>query len=280
MSRLLPLLTFALLLRPLPAAEPVKVLTVITHGLQGGSRAPAWMQDMADAIADRACDGVEQDFLLYDWAVLSNKAGVANSDEVAGALADQIVARVGEHTRINLHLIGHSRGGFVVLDVARRLGNRLEFLARLDSFQLTTLDPVPFDKGTDYDVTISNLYELLLYKGFRTLVLPKCVTRGDNYYQTTEDYFSGHTVLGSFSVGLNLELFSWKARQLNHEEVHDWYHWTIDKTDGDDHYVDVPGTNGLRSWLYRKPSAIDIDGDRRPDGWGYDISVAARACAG
>ena len=117
-----------------------------------------------------------------------------------------------------MHLIGHSRGGSLVCEISRLLGQQGIWID-----QLTTLDPHPV---CDYppDGT-PNIYENVLY--------------ADNYYQTVSGssacdainpsgvYIDGanYRVLTSLSGGYPVD---YPIDYSAHLDVHFWYHGTID----------------------------------------------------
>jgi len=117
-------------------------------------------------------------------------------------------------TEFPIHLIGHSRGGSVVSEMARLLGQEGVWVD-----QVTTLDPHPvsFPYG-DADVL---LFENVLF--------------ADNYWQTNPDAScpNGESILGAYNRFLaNLQ----NGYSCNHSDVHLWYHGTID-------WFDTPATD-------------------------------------
>lgn len=271
-------------------------LTILTHGLVlTGDSVPAWVYDMAVAInnhkppGDRCIRGDETferpnkgsiilstvdltgsvheracpDFVIFDWHVESrlSKPGTANEEHVAGRLASVIRKRLTDDESLNLHFIGHSRGAYVNGDVIRRLGND----PRIGLLQMTVLDAQghpPAQGGITLD---------------GTLRVADHVDWADNYYQTA-DVLGGFALDGAINVDLTDVLKEWDGRtvgvQLQHQEVHDWYHWTIDTDDSNlPEYADdvlnqqqraFRSLPEIRNRLYGG-LAVDLDHDDTPD---------------
>ena len=105
-----------------------------------------------------------------------------------------------------LHLIGHSRGGSVVTEMARLLGAQGVWVDHV-----TTLDPRPVPPFGDASVTS---YANVLF--------------ADNYWQTMGDGLfvpNGQSVFGAYNRKL-LDLSG--GYSSTHSDVHLWYHGTID----------------------------------------------------
>jgi len=260
------------------STPPVHNLTVIVHGLElFSSDEPAWVVDMATAIAHREGKSYDRtvaakavvrydstsldpppdsdpEFLLFNWTAISDLThpGTADDDAVAGALVRLIEARLpGDGTRLNLHLIGHSRGAIVALAVTKLLDTEQDW-SRLGFFQLTTLDPQPYSSPLNHEDI--------------PLVIPSVVDWADNYFQeldtlpiTLDDFtLGGGRVEGATNQNLSDALRRWNGRPVSlypdHDEVHDWYHWTIDlSTPTTNPYADVPIPQ--RSILYQDGAA-------------------------
>ena len=88
--------------------------------------------------------------VLLDWSAVANHLnGGPSVQEVAAAVVDSIASgRQGQRAlaELPLHLIGHSRGGALVCELARLLGERgivVDQVTMLDPHPLTSLDPQP-----------------------------------------------------------------------------------------------------------------------------------------
>ncbi|MEP6956115.1 MAG: hypothetical protein ABI883_04765 [Chthoniobacterales bacterium] len=147
-----------------------------------------------------------------DWSSVSSVGG-ASSTAVAQATttalldANFILALNGHAlAEAPLHLIGHSRGGSVVTEMARLLGAQGVWVDHV-----TTLDPRPVAQFSDAAVTSwSN------------------VLFADNYWQTMGDGLivpNGQSVFGATNRKL-LNLSG--GYSSSHSDVHLWYHGTID----------------------------------------------------
>ncbi len=178
-------------------------VTILVHGWNPDDSQPAWMQVMADSIIARnggvghiatiTVTGTEGNLStsLSDWTfslatqnhaeiiVLVNWTAVANhlttgiaAQEVAAAVAPLIYN--GQNSEIPLaslpiHLIGHSRGGGMVFEIARLLGLQgveVEHVTALNPHPLTAADPQganpPLGPGQTIDASI-NVYENILF---------------------------------------------------------------------------------------------------------------------
>lgn len=246
------------------AAEAVD-LTIITHGFSFDGQFSAWVEDMGRAINDRAGYGCspqqiaasrmehsapaaapEQgcaNLILFDWSEVSGLgfSGNADSDQVAGALASFVRARLSEDLPTNLHFLGHSRGAFVVRAAIGRLTG--EDLARVGWLQMTTFDPQNF--GNDGVLDVSGVVDL-----------------ADNYLQRSSAGLGGNVVPGAVNVDLTAVLEAWPGRAdrfAEHSEVHDWYHWTIDlqtyEPEASNPNADVAlATQAVRETLFPNPA--------------------------
>jgi pimeloyl-ACP methyl ester carboxylesterase len=125
------------------------VVGAVTHGLEienfGGF--PAWVSTMATSLQDAGYDAA----IPFDWAALSGLPAPGLSTLAAGGLATQIGATVAELPLqpgdvVDLHLIGHSRGGSVVTQAAALLPTELAPLQG-GFLKLSLLDPHPARNG-------------------------------------------------------------------------------------------------------------------------------------
>jgi len=199
-------------------------VTLIVHGWNPDDSQPAWMLEMGDAIilrsggnghvasvtvtgtqgnltatcADWNFDLINQNHaeivVLINWTDVANhlETGVT-AQEVAAAVAPKIYAsQSGEPalSELPIHLIGHSRGGGMVFEIAKLLGEQgieVDHLTALDPHPLTASDmqglAPPLGPGSTIDATI-NVYENILF--------------ADVYYQTIE-YPEGEYVSGAYN---------------------------------------------------------------------------------
>ncbi len=139
-----------------------------------------------------------------------------------------------------IHLIGHSRGGSVVSELAQSLGRRGIWVD-----QLTTIDPHPVRRDPDVSVQ-------------------KNIRFADNYYQKN-DVIDGSSAAGAHNIKLDFD-------NLGHTETHAYYQGTINtaaKDDGDgadidpDWYTDATsGPRGEVGYVWSRLGA----GERPADG--------------
>jgi uncharacterized delta-60 repeat protein len=167
--------------------------------------------------------------IKLDWSSLAgsiNLSSVLNpysTTEVASAVATVLLTDI-EAGRswvdMPLHLIGHSRGGSLVGELAKDLGEKGVWVD-----QVTTLDPHPVD-GTHYvlpTVLEPNWHDASM-KSWNN------VSFWDNYWENQTQFPYGETVAGAHSV---YEVYpvdgsGYQGPFGDHSDVHLWYHGTID----------------------------------------------------
>jgi len=203
--------------------KPGAGVTIIVHGWNPDGDQPAWMQSMANAIVARAgggqiatitvtgtvgnltatCSNWNFDLatatsgeivILVNWTAVSNHltTGVT-AQSVAAVIAPKIYQSQSSQAALSelpIHLIGHSRGGGMVFEIARLLGLQgieVEQVTALDPHPLTASDPqglsAPFGPGQTIDTPIS-IYENILFT--------------DNYYQDIQ-YPTGAYLNGAYN---------------------------------------------------------------------------------
>ncbi len=147
-----------------------------------------------------------------DWSTLSGFGGPSTTTiaqtVVSALLATNFIPELGGRpiAELPLHLIGHSRGGSVITEMARLLGAQGVWVD-----QVTTLDPRPVSQFGDASVTS---WANVLF--------------ADNFWQTLGDGFivpNGQSVFGAYNRKL-LNLSG--GYSSSHSDVHLWYHGTID----------------------------------------------------
>ena len=147
-----------------------------------------------------------------DWSTLSGLGGPPTTtiaDAAVSALfSTNLIPEMGGRplAELPLHLIGHSRGGSVITEMARLLGAQGVWVD-----QVTTLDPRPVSQFGDASVTS---WTNVLF--------------ADNFWQTMGDGIivpNGQSVFGAYNRKL-LNLSG--GYSSSHSDVHLWYHGTID----------------------------------------------------
>ena len=182
--------------------------------------------------------------ITVDWSSLST-IDATSTGTVAEAVTDTLLNSGpslgfgGLLPEIPFHLIGHSRGGSLVAEIAGDLGKQGIWVD-----QVTTLDPHPLgiDPGP---AGIANIYNNVVF--------------ADNYYEST-DLLSG-TVNGADNTG---PLSFPGGTESCHSEVHAYYHGTISRSVS----TDSDGGAIVDSWYNsRATTGFDyslIDGGSRP----------------
>jgi len=231
-------------------------VTIITHGYQRAAGLPSWVSEMAGAIALRKEAGSQTtitpqtikiveswlfiggakldplnsalDFskggavIMVDWsAVSSNNGGLGidyvSTKKIGKIVYDFIKQKVSNHSLLEMpiHLIGHSRGASV--------NSRLAELLEKDGIwvdHVTTLDPHPLELAytNDTDVKIWNN-----------------IIFADNYYRDDGIPPRGRSIAGTkeFSLrgivtGDGVSCGGGNGNGTAHEQVHTFYHGTID----------------------------------------------------
>ena len=204
--------------------KPGAGVTIIIHGWNPDNSQPTWMTTMANAIINRS-GGIGQigtitvtgtkgnltatcsnwNFnlatatsgeivILVNWtAVADNITTGVTAQEVAATVAPLIYESQNSQPALSelpIHLIGHSRGGGMVYEIARLLGLQgieIEQVTSLDPHPLTASDPQgvaePIGPGQTIDTPIA-LYENILFV--------------DNYYQNI-NYPEGQYLTGAYN---------------------------------------------------------------------------------
>jgi len=199
-------------------------VTILVHGWNPDGSQPAWMDKMADAIIARGggngikaaitvtgskgaliatCSNWNYDLttatsaeivVLVNWTAVSNHLikGVT-AQEVAAAVAPKIYQSQNAKPALSelpIHLIGHSRGGGMVFEIARLLGLQgieVDHVTALDPHPLTATDPqgtpTPIGPGSTIDTPIK-VYDNILF--------------ADNYWQNVA-YPKGQTITGAYN---------------------------------------------------------------------------------
>ncbi len=150
--------------------------------------------------------------IKLDWSVLSVELATSSSEIAAAVvpkfLATNFIPELGGRplAELPIHLIGHSRGGSVVIEISRLLGAKGVWV---DHITLLDPHPVSFPYG-DADIVV---YENVLF--------------ADNYWQNNPDFAcpDGESVSGAYNRSLT-DLGN--GYDCNHSDVHLWYHGTID----------------------------------------------------
>ena len=151
-------------------------------------------------------------FIKLDWSTLSSLGGpsttIIASNAAAALLSTNLIPELGGRALVELplHLVGHSRGGSVVTEMARLLGAQGIWVDHV-----TTLDPDPV--STFGDPAMKNYGNILF---------------ADNYWQNMGDGLfvpNGQAITGAYNRQLtNLN----GGYSSSHSDVHLWYHGTID----------------------------------------------------
>lgn len=234
-------------------------LTVITHGFQFGTdpEFPGWVTEMATAInaVTHDCDFSTpitpvplygawmgcHDFLLLDWADLSDHGPLSQPADSVLSLIRQELNGLSPGEKLDLNFIGHSRGAILNSRVLAGLGND----PRVGFVQMVTLDPTAFvlagDEFLSPEVVPDNVDVAVNYDDGHVLVLTQtfdgfALRRSDgssrgisNFHvgdlidvfigeASASDFFLRSPLLSPIFWGENLR-HSWAS----HQAIHEWY---------------------------------------------------------
>ncbi len=200
-----------------------------------------------------------------DWSTLSSFGGASTTTvaqtAVNALLATNLIPEMGGRPLVELplHLIGHSRGGSVVTEMARLLGAEGIWVD-----QVTTLDPRPVAAFGDPAVTS---WTNVLY--------------ADNFWQDMGDGIivpNGQSVFGAYNRKL-LDLNG--GYSSSHSDVHLWYHGTIDlATPASDTQATITATQRSTWWTSTEMSGAAAGFYYSLIGGGDRLSNVAPAGAG
>jgi hypothetical protein len=164
--------------------------------------------------------------LLLDWSDVAGTllfGGYTRSTyDVAAAVAESFLAPnfltglAQPLAQLPFHLVGHSRGGSLVGELAHQLGSRGIWVD-----QVTTLDPHPVD-GVD---------ELLgMDFGDAPMVAWENVAFWDNYWRENSSSFdfNGESIANVHNLQLDDAILADGGYSYGHSDVHLWYYGTID----------------------------------------------------
>jgi Ca2+-binding RTX toxin-like protein len=227
-------------------------VTLIAHGATEYVERQAWVDKMADAIAARepapiflmrvvpgesalnwqmqylggsgSVSSTGNAIVVLDWAAASHlDTDYRPTSAVAGVAVRALVDTFPELgiseplASLPIHLIGHSRGGSLVSELARQLGER-----GVQVDQMTILDGHPVSS----DAAI---------RAYQNVVFV------DNYYQTN-DSLPGSSLSGAANTNLSA------LERLLHMEVTDWYAGTIPASPSEwDGHAWYSGSTGPRT---------------------------------
>ena len=211
----------------LSADEPRYLVKVTDPGHTGGA-----LSVTATQVAGKppALSPSSEIIVLLDWSDVagSGLGGYHRSTvDVAAAVVSELVTPgflpnlATAPAELPFQLIGHSRGGSLVGEMAKDLGESGVWVD-----QVTTLDPHPVAKGPNSPQPRANW-------GDAPMVAWRSVVFWDNYWRTNpNDWldFTGVHVPGVYNVKLNNSILSKGGYDYAHSNVHLWYDGTIDLT--------------------------------------------------
>lgn len=129
----------------------------------------------------------------------------------------------GPITQFPIHLVGHSRGGSLVCELGKRLGEYGIYV-----HQITTLDPHPL-QNDGLNSTFEGLSTAFIQDGTVRYGMGKNILFADNYYQKNNILKPNGTIVeGAFNRNLSKEFtFPLQQGDDEHTLVHAWYYSTL-----------------------------------------------------
>ncbi len=244
------------------AAGQKGLKTAWYHLQIGGNTFTGLTGNLTNRSATAASDA-EEIVLTVDWSALADHTvdSLAGQNATSSDIAPWIAAALLTKNQAGfsmanypIHLIGHSRGGSVMLETAKILGSYgiwVDHVTTLDPHPLGITDPGVIFGNTRFDAT-PILYENVVF--------------ADNYWRT--DFYplvpAGQAITGAEDHQLDDSKFPVPTiSDTPHSDVHSWYHGTIY---GDGGYPANDGPNG-------------VGGANIPDSW-YSSPNPARNLGG
>lgn len=166
--------------------------------------------------------------IVLDWNPYSSSPlspTVASTSEIAPFIA-RLLLQDGAFEGINgpltqfpIHLIGHSRGGSLVCEIGRALGEY-----GIYTHQITTLDPHPLNND-GFGSLLELIFAGSVVDGSAKLGISKSAVFADNYYNEFNNiYPNGTFVDGAANRNLSADLtFPLRNGDDQHGQVHMWY---------------------------------------------------------
>jgi hypothetical protein len=178
---------------------------------RNGSGVYSFSQTFLDGVSPLVSDSGEI-VIALDWSSLSSTLGVSTRHIATNAalalLSTNLIPDLGGRplAELPLHLVGHSRGGSVMAELARILGAQGVWVDHL-----TTLDPYP----------VNPLY------GDPAMVNYGNVLFADDYWQSI-DAPKGQALAGAYNRHLTALTNGGYPVGSAHSDTHLWYHGTVD----------------------------------------------------
>lgn len=206
--------------------QPVYRLNVTDPDHDGGPLEVASSKRSGPAPTDATTQDPEITLLLNWSDVAGSVFGYARSTyDVAAAVAEKLVTPgfladlPTPLAEMPIHLLGHSRGGSLVGELAHQLGLRGVWVD-----QVSTWDPHPVD-----GIKEPSLFNLDY--GDAPMVSHQNIVFWDNYWRTQGDDsfdFTGEPVANTTNIQLSETVLSDGGYSNEHSDVHLWYHGTVD----------------------------------------------------
>ena len=270
----------------LMAAAPVWAdgVTLITHGWNPDlAPTPGWLGAMRDDIAAQHLDGQQRygtitvtgskgnltatcnpwnvdltsDYshgeiiIVLNWSAVADHltTGIA-AQEVAAVVVDKLTTGQNGQpplAELPIHLVGHSRGGGMVCELARLLGERgivVDHVTPLDPHPLTADDPQPLPPSPPIIDTPAAIYENVLF--------------ADVYWQDVEDP-KGQSITGAYHRLWGNMAGGYEFPQVypNHRDIYLMYQGTVKLTNPVDNTEASMGAVERTAWF----NAYESDGD-------------------
>ena len=157
-----------------------------------------------------------------NWSALASDADGYSSTSIATAIVSYLFSQHQDYLQLPIHLIGHSRGGSVVSEVARLLGREGIWVD-----QQTTLDPHPVNNDGNQDLVFDHGGELEVDASVQVY---ENTVFADNYWENVINaYPAGEYIVGAWNGNLDQRFYLnnpylLPACSAAHLHVYDWYY--------------------------------------------------------
>lgn len=190
-------------------------------------------------------------FIRLDWRQLANDSYSTYQVAVPVAtalLSTNFIPELGGRAlaEFPLHLVGHSRGGSLMCEISRLLGENGVWVDHL-----TTLDPHPLNNDGFFDFPYSvvdapaRVYRNVLF--------------ADNYWQDLNLFTPGESLPGAFNRKLLYLDGGYEGLTASHSDAHLWYHGTIDLgTPASDSVASVTQFERNNWWTFAEASGATV----------------------
>lgn len=222
-----------------------RVLGVVTHGYEAFGFIPGTFPSWVSTMANRLSSDLHYDSTIaFNWAAISSRFRSGMAELAGSQMAAAIAARVTSmkamwpNDVIDVHVIGHSRGGAVISQAM--LGLRTNPIVFQGTAQMTLLDPHPARNDpafTYYSVNPNSLGGRIAAAVVRNvqgimndprIVIPGVVDIAEDFFQrdpATSVPSGGEHLFNIWGEGPFVGAFNFQVTEpgISHSGMIDWY---------------------------------------------------------